>query len=67
MESLASSQGESLGDLATNMVMELTTPSDNSDADATKIELIYALPILSVYGQIEQSYISLRKDAIEKR
>jgi len=55
-------QGESLGDLATSLVMKLTTPNANPDLESLSLMLIYALPILNVYGQFEELYMRIRKD-----
>lgn len=67
MEGLASNQGAPLGKLAEDLVMRFTVPYDTPELGALSIELIYAYPVLSVYGQIEAGYMSLRKAAETSR
>lgn len=54
-----------LGLLATNLVCFLTSPEQQIGKQGDLgFQLIYALPLLQVYGQIEEMYMNLKKQAI---
>jgi hypothetical protein len=67
LDQMGRSSGAPLGDLARDLLLNLTEPTDSPERDSLRLELIYCLPVLNVYGQIEQSYVRLRKEAEEKR
>jgi len=67
LRSLENKSGQPLGKLAEDLVISLTTPGETPELDALRLELIYCLPVLAVYGQIEASYIFLRREAEQKR
>lgn len=49
-----------LGELATNLVMLLTNPEGPFASDG--LDLIYAIPILGYYGQLEEEYIRTQRE-----
>jgi len=60
---LEDESGPPLGLLAENLVIYLTGLENEADA-ALGFELIYSLPHLGCYGQIEEMYMNLKKEAI---
>lgn len=67
LEELSSKSGAPLGFLAEHLVIYLTSPKDTPEEEALSLDLIYSYPVLAVYGQIEASYIELRKKAKKDR
>jgi len=49
-----------LGELATNLVMLLTDPEKPFASDG--VDLIYCLPILGYYGQLEEEYLKANRE-----
>jgi hypothetical protein len=57
--------GEPLGLLAENLVMFLTSWFDDPERGEVGMNCIYALPVLSIYGQIEETWKQLRAESID--
>lgn len=49
-----------LGELATNLVMLLTDPERQFASDG--LDLIYCIPILGYYGQLEEKYLKAQRE-----
>lgn len=52
-------KGYPLGKLAEDLVIYLTTEDRVESVSSLKLEAIYALPLLNVYGQIEETYTAI--------
>lgn len=60
-----SNKGKPLGELSTSLVMYFTSFMEDPEKSQLGLDLIYSLPVLSVYGQIEEKYLNLRKSTSE--
>lgn len=58
----AKSKGYPLGLLAENLVIAITGSEDSDVCDAS-MDILMGLPHLSVYGQIEEAYLNISKEA----
>lgn len=55
-------KGEPLGLLATNLVIDITS-KESSLVEAAPSDLIESLPVLSCYGQFEEEFLKIAKEA----